>query len=246
MITCRFEAMKYLLAIVVICLTVVAYGQSQKKFSVTVQLQNSIPAKYEYMPDYQRLANTQFGDKSLAAGITFNWALSESTTLRLRTGISHAKITTGFVADIKYWINQTHVQLAPGILWSQRQNKFAFYGGFEIPINFIGPNNYAIETILRDGNGIFSHTRDEYKFLSGIAFGLGGVVGFSYHFTESFAVGAEFGNAFLYQVIDSSASIRVTDLLANTTISTDEENFTNIDNSLTSLPRYALNLSWSF
>lgn len=159
-------------------------------------------ADYELPVEYRDNINEEF-----SYGIEARVNKQIKDGMHLRFSVGYTKINEGreriFGENQKTLIinKQNKLHLAPGIIWEKHTDKFFFFGGFEIPVNFHGEYRRSLHTYYYNEmlEGWEKLDDDQLIYSSGISLGIAPVFGFRHFFSNNFSVNAEFSNSLLYR-----------------------------------------------
>jgi|GEM_PF-4393064 len=183
-----------------------------RKISIGLMLNNPVEDEHNpntFFPDFQAVANNmEVQNKSFSAGLVGALTKSESSTFRIRLGITQTNILEQSRSEyVEVEAKQFKFHFAPGILWHEVFEKFTITVGFEMPINYHGAKRY---TSHYTATGSSEQTSDfrQFRISDGFSTGFSAVTGFSYHLSERFSLAAEFAPGLLYSKIGGKNTFR--------------------------------------
>jgi hypothetical protein len=229
---------KFALTLPVLFACIFTFGQ-EKKMGISLQL--SSPSKDDinigwYNIDRESIDGYNLEHRSYALGLLCSYNLKNEATLRLRLGFSRYYIDeylktydSGIIGRESAKGKQTKIHIAPGIIWKIKNNKFDFYGGFELPINLHG--EFEMKHIYSNSESstgnIINYGEQTITIPSGFSAGLGAVMGFNYYPATWLSFGAEFSPSLLYAKLSGKTTSVVLDerdhTVYHTTYTQDEE-----------------------
>lgn len=159
---------------------------------------------------------SDYENKSIAPGITFNYYADDITVLRLkmiytkRDIHSHIDLsdTLGnfYIDDTQF--DQTLFKIAPGFQWTYFVSRFSFYGGFELPYTY--QEEFTQTQYVLDSSTV-NQTRSEgtstLTIPAGYSVGLGCFGGTTFYFERIFGIGFEVSSAFQYSKLGGTITI---------------------------------------
>lgn len=202
--------MKTKLIVICILLGTLMTEAKERKAGIAFQISNpeldDIRVGW-YDIDVESIDGYKLKRKSWALGAVYKYNLNANTSLRLRYGFTRFEIEE-YKSDYTYegWQDESNKgaqskhHVAPGITWSMKNKNLEFYGGFEIPFNFHGKFTMNYNKMLRDSlrDSLMEQSIMNVIIPKGFSFGLGAIMGFTYHATSGFSIGAEFGPSLQY------------------------------------------------
>jgi hypothetical protein len=233
----------------------------EKERKIEIGLQLSTPETYAWNTDptdQQSQYAYLWGiskSSSIGKGVFFQYDLKKKFALRIRGNYTYSYLqyidTTYDSFNNSYEIykfkySQNIFVIAPGIISKHSIEKFTFYGCMEIPFKIFGDihkshTHYYYQNDLFEGHAI-----DNYDVDGGIAFGIGGSLGFHYSLGKRFLIGPEFSESLLYHYVNGKTRITNTsyDTNGNITYGNPQQKISKKSGIMNPLPVFSLNVSF--
>ena len=249
--------------ILILCLFLLGLNNSdviaQNKFGVGIQFGN---AMHDPRNIYDNFIPVNTADNSTQQmhkhylGLKLSYALTDSLSLRLRTGWTHFNMHkkldyfgSGFHYLSKYSGVQFNIHIAPGIVWNIGSSKLKLQVGFELLYTQFGKYDYEEDAVTNDSitEQTVVHRITTTNIPGGFGIGLGGIMGFQYQPLKWLAFGAEFIPTIMYVILEGKRVDETIYTVTSAPSQTDSRNeiFHGL-NSTEYVNRFAINVSFWF
>jgi hypothetical protein len=221
---------KIILLIYVTSISLFSFGQNNKfGISLTASIPSQDPERIYDQPSIWDAENFNIERKSYSVGILANYNFNDTTTFRLRFGITKHDIRV-FQDSYDYSFHffdsifdqQTNIHIAPGVIWNIKIKKMLFYLGCEIPFNLLGnyisTNNHTSNDSITENTMYITHNTTNRP--KGYSLGMGAIFGLSYYPIKHFSLDLEFSPSILYSVYSGKYSNEYTQTFPSNVTST--------------------------
>ncbi|MGD0709658.1 MAG: outer membrane beta-barrel protein [Bacteroidales bacterium] len=192
--------------------------KNNNKWGVGVQvntIDNLPPLGNGAILDERCLLGAVQKDKSFSFGLLGNYMLKENCALNLKIGYTQRNIIEDKLPDLpdsNYIINHVEIKqekfkITPGIQWYIKQNKFIFYGGFDMPFSLFNEMTISSHADSYTNNTLSYIEDDMITVPGGISVGIGSIIGFNIKITNHISIGSDASFAFLYSKIGNGETI---------------------------------------